>query len=32
MGVLARSGFSYDLAKEILALDPKQLKIYEKKL
>ena len=32
MGVLARSGFSYDLAKEILALDLKQLKIYEKKL
>ena len=32
MGVLARSGFSYDLSKEILALDPKQLKIYEKKL
>jgi len=32
MGVLARSGFSYDLAKEVLALDSKQLKIYEKKL
>ncbi|OUV87531.1 MAG: hypothetical protein CBC96_02190 [Pelagibacteraceae bacterium TMED136] len=32
MGVLARSGFSYDLSKEILALDSKQLKIYEKKL
>ena len=32
MGVLARSGFSYDLAKEVLALDLKQLKIYEKKL
>ena len=32
MGVLARSGFSYDLSKEILALDKKQLKIYEKKL
>lgn len=32
MGVLARSGFSYDLSKEVLALDKKQLKIYEKKL
>ena len=32
MGVLARSGFSYDLAKEVLALELKQLKIYEKKL
>ena len=32
MGVLARSGFSYDLAKEVLALESKQLKIYEKKL
>ena len=32
LGVLARSGFSYDLSKEVLALDPKQLKIYEKKL
>ena len=32
MGVLARSGFSYDLSKEVLALDQKQLKIYEKKL
>ena len=32
MGVLARSGFSYDLAKEVLALDLRQLKIYEKKL
>jgi len=32
MGVLARSGFSYDLSKEVLALDLKQLKIFEKKL
>jgi len=32
MGVLARSGFSYELSKEVLALDKKQLKIYEKKL
>jgi regulatory protein len=32
MGVLARSGFSYDLSKEVLALDKKQLKIYERKL
>tara|TARA_B100000989_G_scaffold53329_1_gene35729 strand:- start:209 stop:769 length:561 start_codon:yes stop_codon:yes gene_type:complete len=32
MGVLARSGFSYDLSKEVLNLDKKQLKIYEKKL
>lgn len=32
MGVLARSGFSYDLSKEVLALDKNQLKIYEKKL
>ena len=32
MGVLARSGFSYDLSKEVLALDHKQLKVYEKKL
>ena len=32
LGVLARSGFSYDLSKEVLALDPKQLKIYEKKI
>jgi len=32
LGVLARSGFSYDLSKEVLALDKKQLKIYEKKL
>ena len=32
LGVLARSGFSYDLSKEVLALDLKQLKIYEKKL
>ena len=31
MGVLARSGFSYDLAKEILALDLKQLKNIRKK-
>jgi len=30
--VLARSGFSYDLSKEVLALDQKQLKVYEKKL
>ncbi len=32
MGVLARSGFSYDLSKEVLGLDQKQLKIYERKL
>ncbi len=32
MGVLARSGFSYDLSKEILSLDKRELKIYEKKL
>jgi regulatory protein len=32
MGVLARSGFSYDLSKEILSLEKKDLKIYEKKL
>ncbi len=32
LGVLARSGFSYDLSKDVLALDQKQLKIYEKKL
>jgi len=32
MGFLARSGFSYDLSKEILDLDAKQLKVFEKKL
>ncbi len=32
MGVLARSGFNYDLSKEVLRIDKKQLKIYEKKL
>ena len=32
MGVLARNGFSYVLSKDILSLDKKELKIYEKKL
>ena len=32
IGVLARNGFSYDLSKDILSLDKKELKIFEKKL
>jgi len=32
IGVLARNGFSYDLSKDILSLDKKELKVFEKKL
>ncbi len=32
MAVLARSGFNYEISKDVLSLDKKELSIYEKKL